>query len=62
MKPHPSPIDRSELAPAGMESAGERKAPFVTPRLTRYGAVVDLTRQFGGSLTPNEREAQGLDS
>lgn len=37
------------------------KPRFIKPRLICYGAVVDLTKQLGGSLTPDEREAQGLD-
>jgi hypothetical protein len=47
-----------DLTPAGADGAPKRKAPFVAPRLTCYGAVVDLTQQFGGSLTPEDREAQ----
>jgi hypothetical protein len=50
-----------DVAQTMEESARERKAPFVAPRLTCYGAVVDLTQQFGGSMTPNERQAQGPD-
>jgi hypothetical protein len=30
------------------------KPPFVKPELTCHGAVVDLTAQFGGSITPND--------
>jgi len=54
-------ISCPEVAPAASDGSCELKAPFVAPRLTCYGAVVDLTQQFGGSLTPQEREAQGLD-
>jgi hypothetical protein len=34
------------------------KAPFVKPRLVCHGAVADLTNAFGGSITPNDLEAQ----
>jgi hypothetical protein len=37
------------------------KAAFIEPRLICHGTVADLTNQFGGSLTPEERESQGLD-
>ena len=37
------------------------KGAFVKPVLTCHGAVADLTNQLGGSLTPEEREEQGLD-
>ncbi len=53
---------------SGRPAAGERgciepggKGIFVSPRLICHGTVVDLTNQFGGSLTPEEREAQGID-
>jgi hypothetical protein len=34
------------------------RAPFVKPRLVCHGAVADLTGVFGGSITPNDLEAQ----
>jgi hypothetical protein len=54
-----SQINCPDPVPAGTHRP--RKAPFVMPRLTCYGAVVDLTQQFGGSMTPEEREERGLD-
>ena len=56
-----SPANCPDPAPAGTDGASEFKAPFVAPRLTCYGAVVDLTQSFGGSLTPDERQEQGLE-
>jgi hypothetical protein len=38
----------------------EPKAVFIKPRLVHHGRLVDLTTQFGGSLTPEERESQGF--
>ena len=49
-----APDKRDRREPAG-------KATFVKPQLIWHGAVVDLTNQFGGSLTPEEREARGLE-
>jgi hypothetical protein len=37
----------------------ESKPAFIEPRLICHGRLVDLTTQFGGSLTPEERESQG---
>jgi hypothetical protein len=34
---------------------------FVRPEITVLGDLVELTGQFGGSLTPDERTSQGLD-
>jgi hypothetical protein len=39
----------------------EPKAAFIKPQLVCYGAVADLTARFGGSITPEDREAQGLE-
>jgi hypothetical protein len=49
-----APDERVRIEPSG-------KGIFVKPRLVCHGAVVDLTNQLGGSLTPQEREAQGLE-
>jgi hypothetical protein len=32
------------------------KARFVPPELTCHGPLVDLTTQFGGSLTPDDED------
>lgn len=62
MTTRPSKFSCSDHSSAEADNREGRKTPFIKPKLTCYGAVVDLTRQFGGSLTPDEREAQGLDS
>jgi hypothetical protein len=66
MTPQPPKVpcpDISSVASANESVTKARfvKAPFVKPHLTCYGKVVDLTQTFGGSLTPEERESQGLD-
>jgi hypothetical protein len=58
---------RIPAAPAvnsgGLPGCGQTriKSIFVKPQLICHGRVVDLTNQFGGSLTPEEREAQGFE-
>jgi hypothetical protein len=44
----------------GIRNGLEPKAAFIKPRLICHGRLVDLTTQFGGSLTPEERESQGF--
>ncbi len=59
-----TPIPKSEpRSPASHETdliEPTGKCLFVKPALTCHGTVVDLTNQLGGSLTPEEREEQGL--
>jgi hypothetical protein len=55
--------DVSCSSASGESSCGkpDRKGVFVKPKLICYEALVDLTTQFGGSLTPKDRESQDLD-
>jgi hypothetical protein len=43
------------------EDSFKRKELFEKPALTPLGDLMDLTGQFGGSLTPQERQDLGLD-
>jgi hypothetical protein len=50
------PTQESESSNSGLDVLKpvepEAKAAFVKPQLIYHGTVVDLTTQFGGSLTP----------
>ena len=64
MTPQPSKVPCSDISPAENEPVSKApfvKAPYVKPQLICHGAIADLIQTFGGSLTPEEREAEGLD-
>ncbi|MFN8488224.1 MAG: hypothetical protein U0350_11565 [Caldilineaceae bacterium] len=45
-----TPVTQDEPAPIAPATKGKR--PFVPPTLIKQGKVTDITRDFGGSITP----------